>query len=367
MPVIRLESPGSGLWSQMTWPQYPVIGLTHPCILRRDSCRAPPMNLVPLSPFLGRGNVGTPWRVRSKGAEYISANMASSSTLTKSRQAKRACTELETPNSDQSDSDSPSVNYDRWYIMQGAENDTSITRLSPFLLEKALKAAAGNLKTIKRLEKGDILLEVSSEVQSRCLLKLNNLAGCPVLVTPHKTMNISKGVIRCKDLLNCEKEEILVELKTQYVKDIYNISVKTDSGDRRKTNTFIVTFNIPSAPKFLKIGYIRVPVATYIPNPLRCFKCQKFGHGSRTCKNDTRCANIVVSPATIPATAMSNQNAATVPVPTPLPARNARSGYLRKKSSKSRLKGASPSQTPVRSLHLRIGLHPLREVSPWPL
>jgi len=27
---------------------------------------------------------------------------------------------------------------------------------------------------------------------------------------------------------------------------------------------------------------------------------------------------------------------------------------------------ASP-QTPVRSLRLRIGLHPLREVSPWPL
>jgi len=104
-------------------------------------------------------------------------------------------------------------------------------------------------------------------------------------------MNISKGVIRCKDLLNCDKEEILLELKTQFVKDIYNISDKTDSGDRRKTNTFIVTFNIPSAPKFLKIGYIRVPVTTYIPNPLRCFKCQRFGHGSRTCKNDTRCAN----------------------------------------------------------------------------
>jgi len=248
------------------------------------------MDLVPLSPFLGRGNVGTPWRVRSKGAEYISANMASSDTQTSSRSSKRAHTEVEAT-SDHCDDNSPSASYDRWFIMQGTSNDTPLSTLSVFLLAKALKTAAGDLKTVKRLEKGDILLEASSKVQSRCLLKLSNLAGCPVQVTPHRTMNTSKGVIRCKELVNCTKEEILSELQDQSVKDIYNISVKTDSGNRRNTNTFIVTFSTATTPKYLKIGYIRVPVSIYIPNPLRCFKCQRFGHGSRTCKGDTRCAN----------------------------------------------------------------------------
>jgi len=60
MPVIRLESPGSGLWSQMIWQQYPVTGLAHPCILRRDSCRVQPHESRAPFPFLGRGNVGTP-------------------------------------------------------------------------------------------------------------------------------------------------------------------------------------------------------------------------------------------------------------------------------------------------------------------
>ena len=104
-------------------------------------------------------------------------------------------------------------------------------------------------------------------------------------------MNTSKGVIRCKELLSCTKEEILSERQDQSVKDIYNISVKTDSGNRRNTNTFIVTFSTPTVPKYLKIGYIRVPVSIYIPNPLHCFKCQRFGHGSKTCKGDSRCAN----------------------------------------------------------------------------
>ena len=247
------------------------------------------MNLVPLSPFAGRGNVATPWWVGSKGAEFQYLTMASPDTQPNSRQVKRAHTEVEA--ADHSDDNLPSANHDRWFIMQSADDDTSLSKLTVFMLAKALKGAAGDLKTIKRLDKGDILLETSSASQSRCLLKLNNLVGCPILVTPHKSLNTSKGVILCKELVDCTKEEILSELKEQSVKDIFNITVNTDSGIRRKTNTFIITFCTPAIPKYLKIGYIRVPVSIYIPNPLRCFKCQKFGHGSRTCKGDTRCPN----------------------------------------------------------------------------
>jgi len=34
---------------------------------------------------------------------------------------------------------------------------------------------------------------------------------------------------------------------------------------------------------------MRVPVDPYIPNPLRCFNCQKYGHSSRACKNPAAC------------------------------------------------------------------------------
>ena len=59
---------------------------------------------------------------------------------------------------------------------------------------------------------------------------------------------------------------------------------------QRNTNTFIITFNLPSVPKYLKIGFIRVSVSVYIPNPLRYYKCQRFGHGKTTCKGTTTCA-----------------------------------------------------------------------------
>jgi len=53
--------------------------------------------------------------------------------------------------------------------------------------------------------------------------------GCVISATPHKTLNISKGVILCRELHNCDKKETLSELQNQYVKDIANISTKDDS------------------------------------------------------------------------------------------------------------------------------------------
>jgi len=59
----------------------------------------------------------------------------------------------------------------------------------------------------------------------------------------------------------------LRELKPQGVKGIFNIMVKNDSGGRKNTNTFIIIFNASIIPKDITIGYIRVPVSVYIPNP----------------------------------------------------------------------------------------------------
>lgn len=47
-----------------------------------------------------------------------------------------------------------------------------------------------------------------------------------------------------------------------------------------KTNTYIFTFALTEMPISIKPGYFNIGVDVYIPNPLRCFKCQWFGHGA---------------------------------------------------------------------------------------
>jgi len=149
----------------------------------------------------------------------------------------------------------------------------------------------GAVKTVRPLRNGDFLLEVTSAVQSRIVNKLDKwVAGCPVTASPHRTLNTCKGVIRCAPLVDCDKDQTLKELKSQGVSDITNITVKHDSGSRRNTNTFINTFKAPAIPKYLHVGYLRVRVSMYIPNPLRWFKCQKFGHGKNACRGREICA-----------------------------------------------------------------------------
>jgi len=121
------------------------------------------------------------------------------------------------------------------------------------------------------------------------LLRLTQLAGVPVKVSPHRSLNTSRGVIRSRDKADCNVEEIVQELQPQGVTAASIIHVRDGDSRRRTTNTLVLTFASPQPPKHITAGYLRVPVKPYIPNPLRCFKCQKYGHSSRVCKSTALC------------------------------------------------------------------------------
>ena len=169
-----------------------------------------------------------------------------------------------------------------------SEDGKNLTTLSPFAINKGIEGVVGTPKSIKRLRSGDILVEVSRSTQANNLLKTKSLIDVPVQVTPHRSLNSSKGVIRCPDIKNCSDEEILDNLASQHVTHLYRISVLREGG-RKPTGTFILTFNTPELPKTLRIGYLQVRVEVYVPNPVRCFKCQRYGHFKTNCSRAATC------------------------------------------------------------------------------
>ena len=60
-------------------------------------------------------------------------------------------------------------------------------------------------------------------------------------------------------------------------------------ASRRIQNTCVFTFNTPVLPPMIKIAFLRVNVEVYIPNPLRYFSWQQYGHHADKCKNDPIC------------------------------------------------------------------------------
>ena len=161
--------------------------------------------------------------------------------------------------------------------------------LSIFGIQKLLKCAVGEVKSAKKLRNGSVLIEVASKAQAENALKMQNWVGVPVKVTPHRSLNSCKGVIRCRELRDCSDDEVLEALNPEGVTHVKHVFTKKN-GTNVPTNTFVLTFNKPTLPKAVKAAYLQIPVEPFIPNPLRCFNCQKFGHGNNSCSHDAICA-----------------------------------------------------------------------------
>ena len=97
---------------------------------------------------------------------------------------------------------------------------------STFAIQKGIQGLVGEPKTIKRLRSGDLLIEVDRETHSTKLLAITELAQVPVKVSPHRTLNTSKGVLRTPELKNTTREELLTQLKKQGVTDARMVTNK---------------------------------------------------------------------------------------------------------------------------------------------
>ncbi|GFN87877.1 nucleic-acid-binding protein from mobile element [Plakobranchus ocellatus] len=61
--------------------------------------------------------------------------------------------------------------------------------------------------------------------------------------------------------------------------------IKVQRGEGKiQTDTVILTFDSPKPPSRLHAGYLTLDVRPYVPLPMRCYKCQRCGHGKDRCK-----------------------------------------------------------------------------------
>ena len=150
---------------------------------------------------------------------------------------------------------------------------------------------AGTLKCIKRLRDGSFLVhpvECARKSQAMGLLKTTRFVDRPVRVSIHKALNSPRGVIRCRELSGMTETEIKTELLEQGVVEVHRVTVKRDT-ENVPTNTLFLTFNTPDLPIEITVGYLKVKLALFVPNPMRCFNCNKFGHTSQRCKVAAKC------------------------------------------------------------------------------
>ena len=182
------------------------------------------------------------------------------------------------------------LNVPRFLVVKSQEEKRTMADLSPFVIEKCIQSIVGHPKTIKKLKSGDLLLEVDRQQQVENLLKTTKIFDLKVKVSLHQSLNSSKGVIRCPELHPCSDKEIIDNLTDQGVTGVRNVKVRKN-GVLKSTNTYVLTFNTPILPKKIKVAFLSVNVEVYIPNPLRCYQCQVFGHHEDYCMKKPICGN----------------------------------------------------------------------------
>ena len=127
-------------------------------------------------------------------------------------------------------------------------------------------------------------MECGKRAQAPNRLRTNRFIDRPVRVSIHKTL---KGVIRCRGLADMTEVEIRDELKDQGVVGVNRVTLK--EGKVIPINTLFLTFGSPELPKEITVGYLMVKVALFVPNPMRCFNCNKFRRTSQHCKVAAKC------------------------------------------------------------------------------
>jgi hypothetical protein len=181
--------------------------------------------------------------------------------------------------------------------------------ISPFYVKQGLDLNRGKIKNASGLRNGTLFVETFTENQSNALLKASLLGSYPIQVERHVTLNSSWGDFSTNALDGLSDEVVQSFLPDQSVSRANRLTGKRDDKPF-PLRTIFLTFEVPDLPSHVYLGYERVPVRAYIPNPIRCFSCQKFGqtqqlytsditysncgeagYGDSPCTNPSKCVN----------------------------------------------------------------------------
>ena len=163
----------------------------------------------------------------------------------------------------------------------------------------------GVLGSVERLEKanflgdGTLLIKTKNAKQTEKFLKIQRFANEECEVTHDRKLNTSRGTIRAYDLEDLTEDEVVGWLKDFGVVRAKRFT-RRENGKVCSTPTILLTFDRPSCPTKLQLDYVTYHVQRYIPNPMMCYRCGKFGHPEGTdekgCKKPRICLRCGQSP-----------------------------------------------------------------------
>ena len=140
------------------------------------------------------------------------------------------------------------------------------------------------------------LIEATTKEQSEIYQSISNLNGIDVSVTKHDNLNSIFGTVilpENNDGDGLPEEHILLDsLRLRYPNiqkvEVYNIPNRKQP--HKQWRIAKIKFEGQVLPKDIKIEGQRRELRPFIPKPLQCKLCSKYGHSYKVCRNPRICA-----------------------------------------------------------------------------
>ena len=176
------------------------------------------------------------------------------------------------------------ANFSRYLVIAAKDDSEHLKKMSPIKIEKIIHAAC-IMKPVSVEKTGKtILVHVNNARDCESLIQMSTFNGTPVVVSLHRNLNYSKGVVTHWDLAHMTEDDW-----TQ-VEGIVKADQLLRDNRKTKTGTWFLTFDTNIPPSVLRVGYLtNIKVRPYIPKPMRCHNCHRFGHLGKYCHKPARC------------------------------------------------------------------------------
>ena len=162
---------------------------------------------------------------------------------------------------------------------------------SPVFIHNCLEKCIGSYKGCSPLRNGNLIVKCCSVQQMTTLLQRTKLTdgavSVEIAVSSMRPLG-ARGVI-CNVPIDISTDDFVACLASHGVKFVKRFRFKSsDSSELKNSKSVFLQFDTAVLLGEVKIGYLFFRVKQYVPRPLRCFKCNRYGHVAGHCRGKLR-------------------------------------------------------------------------------
>jgi hypothetical protein len=166
----------------------------------------------------------------------------------------------------------------------------TMSRLVAIELVRVLGRA--DMTNVSDMSNGALLIKTNSDVHRRALSAMTSAGGVPVTVSPHPSMNRSRGVIYAPKSVGSPPQMILngFQESGECVVAVSRLGAGSGVG-LNSSPLLLLTFDAVHPPSAVCYNWMNFDVRPFERFPRQCYRCYKFGHVRQKCRGKPTCAN----------------------------------------------------------------------------